>query len=243
MRLGLLVCDHVHPDLRSIAGDYNDMFAELFSAFGDLDLVEYDLTESRFPSSVRECDAWITTGSKRSVYENEGWIHGLADLVREFARSDVPFVGVCFGHQMMAHALGGEVRRSPNGWGVGSKVVHVPRSEPWMEVEGWRGGSFRVLNSHADQVDKLPRGAEVLGSNEHCPVSVMRLGPRMLGIQGHPEFVPEYSRRLMEVRRGRLIPETVVDAGLASLDDPPDQALLARWIVGFVVQALEVHAS
>jgi GMP synthase-like glutamine amidotransferase len=233
MRIGLLVCDHVLPEFRHIAGDYPEMFGRLFSSFPEIELVPYDLVEGEFPVSLDECDGWITTGSKRSVYDDEEWIHRFADLVREAHFENRPFVGICFGHQMMAQALGGHVSRSDRGWGVGVKRVDlagsiVPGAEDVV--------SFAVLNSHADQVDVVPPDGEVLGGNAHCPVSVMRIGSRMLGIQGHPEFVPEYSRALMELRRGAVIPDEVVDAGLASLATTPDNGTLASLIVEFLTK-------
>lgn len=234
LRIGLLVCDHVLPEFRGVAGDYPDMFGRLFDRYPGVELVSYDLTAGQFPTSLDECDAWLTTGSKRSVYEDEPWIVGFAELVRRLAAEERPFVGICFGHQMLAHALGGKVGRSERGWGVGVKVVDVVGAEPWMGADD---GPYAVLNSHADQVSELPPGAEVLGGNEHCPVSLMRVGERMLGIQGHPEFVAEYSATLMRARRGVIIPEEVVDAGLATLGTPADSERLADWIVRFVLSA------
>ena len=234
LRIGLLVCDHVDDGLRGRSGDYPDMFRRLFADHPGVDLVEYDLTAGRFPTRLDECDGWLTTGSRRSVYEEEGWIARLAQLVREAARRQVPFVGVCFGHQMIAHALGGTVRRSQRGWGVGVKLVDILAAEPWMAESA---GGYAILNSHADQIVDPPTGAEVLGGNEHCPISMMRLGQTMLGIQGHPEFDVEYSRALMEARRGVVIPEEAVRAGLLTLGHSPDRDRLAGWIVGFLRQA------
>jgi len=110
------------------------------------------------------------------------------------------------------------------------KEVEVIEPQPWMD-EGVR--SYRIINSHHDQVTELPSGAEVFGSSDYCPVAAFKLGDRVVGIQGHPEFVPEYSAALMEYCRGWLIPDEVVDAGIASLTDSPDRDTLASWIVGF----------
>ncbi|MGF1667889.1 MAG: type 1 glutamine amidotransferase [Acidimicrobiia bacterium] len=232
LRVGILACDHVLPEFADIAGDYPDMFVGLFGEYPGVELVTYDLTAGGFPESLGECDGWITTGSRRSVYEDEDWIVRFAELVRAAADKGRPFVGVCFGHQMLAHALGGRVLRSERGWGVGVKSVLLDGYEPWM---GDTPPVYAALNSHADQVVEPPPGAEVLGGNDHCPVSIMRVGDRMLGIQGHPEFVPAYSRALMEARRGVLIPDEVVDAGMETLGTPPDTARLADWIVAFLL--------
>jgi GMP synthase (glutamine-hydrolysing) len=227
MKLGLLVCDHVRPEFRAISGDYPDMFRRLFAGNDDVELVVYDAIGGEIPADASECDAWITTGSGHSVNDDEPWIRRLEGFVRDAARAEVPFVGICFGHQLIAKALGGSVVESDRGWGVGAKEVEV------RDGLGL-GSSYRVLNSHQDQVASLPPGAEVLGWSEHCPVSMLGVGETMIGIQGHPEFDTDYSRALMEARRGQTIPEATVDAGLATLHDPSDSARLADWILDFV---------
>ncbi|HEY6627794.1 MAG TPA: GMP synthase, partial [Acidimicrobiia bacterium] len=103
--------------------------------------------------------------------------------------------------------------------------------------------SYRLLTSYQDQVDSLPPGAEILGWNDHCPVSVMGVGSNILGLQGHPEFESAYSQALMESRRGTLIPEATVDAGLASLEHEPDGSKLADWILEFVAAAQKASAA
>lgn len=229
MRVGLLVCDHVREEFRGLAGDYPDMFEALL---GDrVELVPYGLVDGEFPAGPEVCDAWITTGSRQSVYDDIPWIHRFAQLTRAIAASDRRLVGVCFGQQMIAHALGGKVEPARQGWGVGIKSVQVTEPAWWMDPPA---DSFRILNSHRDQVIELPPGATVIGSNEHCPVSALTLGERIMGLQGHPEFVPEYSAALMEARRGTLIPDSVVDAGLASLELEPDRPVLASWIRRFL---------
>lgn len=232
MRLGLLVCDHVAPRFTGIAGDYPDMFEAMFAAHPEVDLVHYDLTANSYPVGARDCDAWITTGSRLSVNDTEPWIEWLADFVPELARTEVPFLGVCFGHQMLARALGGRVDRSNRGWGIGVKTVDISNPPP-----DWLGLSdYRVLNSHQDQIADLPPGAAVIGSNSHCPVSMVTVGESLMGLQGHPEFPAAYARALIEDRRGGLIPEHVADAGLASLETQPDNAALAAALVRFVSQ-------
>jgi GMP synthase-like glutamine amidotransferase len=227
LRLGLLVCDHVRPELRAISGDYEDMFRRLFAGHDEVDVVVYDAIGGELPGSPGECDAWLTTGSRHSVNDDQQWIRDLEGFVRDVAAAGVPFIGICFGHQLIAKAMGGSVVRSERGWGVGLKEVEV---SPALGL----GKSYRLLTSHQDQVEAIPPDAEVLGWNEHCPVSMLRVGSRMLGIQGHPEFDPAYSRALMELRRGTVISEPIVDEGLATLDQAPDSDRLAEWIIGMI---------
>lgn len=225
MKLGLLQCDHTLDSVRSIAGDYDEMFARWLSA----DWQVYDLPRGERPASLDECDAYVTTGSKMSVYDDEPWIHAFAALTREIHAAGKPFLGVCFGHQMMGHALGGRVAKSPNGWGIGVHTFNLTQSEPWMDPAA---ASVNLLMSCQDQVLDLPPGAVVLGGNAHCPVGIFRVG-RMLGIQGHPEFTPEYAGALLELRRERIGAERV-DRALATLGMPLDGVLLARWAGRFL---------
>lgn len=236
MRIGLLVCDHVRPEFLDISGDYEDMFRRLFADYDRVEVVAYDAINGELPANPQEADAWLTTGSRHSVNDDEPWIRRLEDFVREVADAGVPFVGICFGHQLIAKALGGSVVKSDRGWGVGVQEVEL------SEELGW-GESYRVLTSYQDQVDSLPPGAEILGWNDHCPVSVMGVGSNILGIQGHPEFEPAYSKALLESRRGTLIPEATVDAGLVSLEHEPDGSKLADWILEFVDTARTPSAA
>ena len=200
------------------------MFRRLFAGYPEVELVVYDVIGGEVPSDPGECDAWITTGSRYSVNDDEPWIRQLEHFVREVAKEEVPFVGVCFGHQLIAKALGGKVVKSDRGWGVGAKEVIVRED---LEL----GPSYTVLTSHQDQIDSLPPGAEILGWNEHCPISMLGVGENMIGIQGHPEFDSAYSKALMESRRGSLIPEETVDEGMSSLDREIDGDPLVEWIL------------
>lgn len=231
MKLGLLLCDQVRPGFQVIAGDYPDYFRRLLP---DLEIVTYDLTADQFPDDLDHCAGWLTTGSRHFVSDDLPWISKFAGLVRTLDREKRALVGVCFGTQMIAHALGGEVWRAPTGWAVGIREVEVVASEPWMTPEV---GSFRILHGNADQIRTLPPGARLLGRSSDVPISVFALGDHIVGFQGHPEFIPAYSAVLMESRRGTLIPDDVVDAGLASLTDP-DTALLAGWIANFFSEGI-----
>ena len=219
MTLGLLQCDHVAEEFLSIAGDLDAMFRRWLPA----DWRVYDLAAGQFPAPG-DCDAWVATGSRFSVYDDLPWIRRFADLVRDIHTARQPFLGVCFGHQMMAHALGGKVTKSNRGWGVGVHEFRVHKPEPWMvpPLE-----TVSVLMSCQDQVEQLPPGAEVLASNDHCPVAIFRCGT-LLGIQGHPEWDPAYANALLHNRRDRIGPERA-EAALRSLTQPRNSEQLAGW--------------
>lgn len=229
MRIGLLECDHVDDRFRDVAGDYRDMFTALLAPRG-LELVPVDACNGELPARPGDFEGYVCTGSRRSAYDDRPWIHDLARFVRDVAAAGVPFVGICFGHQMLAHALGGEVRQADGGWGVGPHATVVDRAEPWMAPELTRP---RLQYMHQDQVVRLPEGASVLGSADHCPVAMLRAGERMLGIQAHPEFPAAYVDALVRVRAERIGPAKV-DAARRELATPTDDDVVATWIASFL---------
>jgi GMP synthase-like glutamine amidotransferase len=231
MKIGLLECDHALERFRHIAGDYRDMFAALFAPHAPrIDLRFFDVCNGEFPASMDACDAYLTTGSRFSAYDDVDWIHALKDFVRRIHEAKKPFVGVCFGHQILAEALGGKVSRAETGWGAGVHGVEVIRHEHWMRPEQ---SECALQYMHQDQVERLPENGVVIGRSDHCPVAMFRVGDSMLGIQGHPEFPKAYSEALLLDRIERIGAERV-KAALASLDRPADETVVARWIVEFL---------
>ncbi|WP_428655684.1 glutamine amidotransferase-related protein [Runella sp.] len=231
MKIGLLECDHVREEFRHIAGDYRDMFPALFMPLApDWEFVFYDVTNGHFPASVEECDIYICTGSKFSVYDDEPWIHVLKAFVRQIYDQQKIYLGVCFGHQMLAEALGGKVQKSAVGWCVGVHEFTIDQQLPWMDPAQ---ESVNLLMMCQDQVHQLPPDSAVLASANDCPVAMFRVGERMLGVQAHPEFPLLYEEALMRSRVERIGAEKV-NKGLESLTLPLHSKLMAKWMVMFV---------
>ena len=227
VRVGLLECDHVSERYRHLGGDYGDMFAALLPG---VELVRYDTINGQVPDDATECDGWLATGSRHSVYEGLPWIDRACAFVRDVRDADVPFVGVCFGHQLLASALGGTVERAAYGWGVGIRRLDVVRREPWMEppLE-----SCQLHFMHQDQVTKAPDDAVVLGCSEHCEVAMFRVGDTMLGVQAHPEFTVAYAEALLKDRTERIGGDRTGEA-LATMATPTDEPVVAQWIASFL---------
>ncbi len=233
MNIGLLQCDHVAERFQHIAGDYPAMFGALFQRHApQITLTPFAVCDDEWPSTLDACDAYVTTGSRFSVYDDVPWIQRLKEFVRQLHDADKPYVGICFGHQMLAEALGGRVAKAPIGWGVGvhdCEITQAESPEIWMQPQQ---SPCRLQYMHQDQVLQLPAHAVLLGSSTHCPVAMFRVGPQMLGIQAHPEFTADYSRALLHDRRAR-IGDARTQQALDSLGQPTDEAVVVQWIAAF----------
>jgi GMP synthase-like glutamine amidotransferase len=230
VRIGLLECDHVRAAHEAIAGDYAEMFRTMLAAVDpQVQLVRYDVRRGPLPEAPGECDGWICSGSRASVYDDEPWIHALCGFVERAHVARTPFVGICFGHQLLAHALGGRTTRAA-AWGVGAAAADIVAPEPWMQP---RRSSVTLLYSHQDQVVDLPPGGRVLAAAPHCPVAMLAVGDHAVGVQAHPEFGARYLDALLEDRVDRL-GEEVTAAARASLSTPTDAGDVAGWIVAFL---------
>ena len=230
LRIGLLVCGHVRPDALDVAGgDYPELFSALFAPFG-MEVTSYHVDEGRLPASIDECDGWITSPSRSSVLSDTGWVVELGSFVAELVARERPFAGICFGHQLLAQTLGGTVSRAPGGWGAGVQTYDVVEHRPWMDPPL---DHYNLIASHEDQVIELPPGGVVLARADYCPIAAFEVGDRAIGVQAHPEFSPELSRRLTTLRR-ELLGDEVADQALATLDRPLDRLTLVRWIANFI---------
>lgn len=234
MRIGILQCDDVVTSLQPLYGNYPQMFAEQLRAqLPECELPVYRVLDGELPGSHDECDAWLITGSRFGVNDGLPWIDALCGFVRTLWEHQRPLIGICFGHQLMARALGGTVRQSERGWGVGLSFNQVIERKDWMQPFQ---AHLDLLVSHQDQVVILPPQAQVLASSEFCPYYMIQYGDCFLSVQGHPEFCKDYCRDLMSLREG-VLPPARLRAGMASLSANADSALMMAWIVRFLQMA------
>lgn len=235
LRIGILQADSVLPQFRDEFGDYPDMFASLLDGAAeripdvDLEIAVYRATEMEFPEAADACDGYVITGSKYSVYDDLPWIPALADFVGQAMKADVRVVGICFGHQLLAHFFGGSTQPAGVGWCVGVHDTQVVEKRSWMQPAVERLG---LLSSHKDQVVQLPEGAAVFARSTACPNAGFTLGDRVLTLQGHPEFAKPYSAALMGHREAILGPETYA-GGITSLDQDVHSDVVGQWLVNF----------
>ena len=232
MLLGLLMCGQVAPAAQGPGGNYPELFASFFAEH-DVTLVRVDLDQGELPGDLDVVDGWITTGSAHSLVSDDlPWLPNALELVRTLVDEDRPYIGDCFGHQLLAVALGGTVERAAVGWRVGVQTYRVTRPQPWMVPAA---EEFRLIASHQDQVIVPPEGAVVFAEGPGCPVAGMAYGSA-ISFQGHPEYTPELSQ-LLTLDRWERIGDEETRRGLASLDLGVTQGLTADWIVEFVRRA------
>ncbi len=233
MKLGILLCDHVQTALQEEFGDYTDMFGNAIAKSDNSINVQYfSVVEGEFPENIDVCDAYMTTGSKASVNDELPWIHTLERFVWQLFLAKKPFVGICFGHQMIAKSLGGKVTVSPKGWGIGVTSVIVYNQKPWMTG---KISNVQLVVSHKEQISQLPPETEVLMGNSFCPNSMIQVGQHFLGLQAHPEFSQAYCYALMKSRKG-VIETSQFKRGINSLTLPVDDRLLMCWLIKFLRQ-------
>ncbi|SES95219.1 glutamine amidotransferase-related protein [Oceanicella actignis] len=223
MLIGILETGDVAPEMRARHGSFADMFRRLLAGQGFAFRV-WRVVDGQLPADPAEADGWLITGSKHAVYDDLPWIEPLKDFIRRAAAARAPMAGICFGHQIMAEALGGRVEKSERGWGIGPQT--------YDSVEA--GRPITILASHQDQVTRKPPSAEVVASSEFCPYAglVYRDAPA-ISYQPHPEFRREFSRELIETRRGTVYDPALADAALARMDAPLDSDWMARRIADF----------
>jgi len=205
----------------------------LKSADAPFSYTSYLVSNGEFPATVDECDAYLITGSANSAYENEPWIATLIQFIRDCHSAGKKMVGICFGHQILAHALGGKTEKSAKGWGTGLISFDILESKPWMNGNQ---SQCALYYSHQDQVVQLPPNAERLGSNDFCENALFAIGDQMLGIQGHPEFTTRIMKEILANPKDK-VDAVVQETAVRSLENgPPDNQLVAHWIVNFLTQ-------
>ena len=224
MKLAILETGVPPGDLADRFGDYPSMFQRLL---GDgFEVETFDVQAGGLPDPGNH-DAVLITGSPAGVYDNYPWIAPLMDFIRAADQSKM--VGVCFGHQVMAEALGGHVEKSHKGWGAGLHNYSILHPEPWDD------GVKRISipASHQDQVIVQPPNTDVVAASDFTPFASLAWTDRpAISFQFHPEFSPEFAKALIRERYDRV---NDPDAALLSLDDPNDNARVGGWIRNFLI--------
>ena len=234
IKLGILQCDSVLPQFQEAFGNYPKMITELFKQVDPtIELITYDVQHGHYPEQIDECDAYVTTGSKASVYDNEEWITQLETYFRQLHQARIKLIGICFGHQLIAQALGGKVQSAAQGWGVGVHTNKFLNKPKWLNSDK---NEFNLVVSHKDQVVELPDNTTVVAANTFCPYASLQIGEHIFTVQGHPEFSKTYSKTLMTHRK-KILGEACFQQGIDSLSLPTDHLAFTQWMIDFIKSA------
>lgn len=223
MKIGILMTGHALPEVQADRGDYDSMFAKLLEGYG-FEFETYDVVNESYPNSPDEMDGWIITGSKHGAYEDHPWIPPLEEFIRATHAAGVPMVGICFGHQIIAQALGGKVVKFDGGWAVGGTDYDIEGQD--LNLNAW----------HQDQVVELPADAKVIGSNDFCANAALMYGNTIYTIQPHPEFDAKIMEHLINLRGKGLLPEDQLESATQKLSEVTNSNVIADRIARILRQ-------
>ena len=206
-----------------------------------IDLLETSLPEAKWttihcledslPDDPHGFDVYLITGGKYSVFEDLDWQHKLFDFIQQIYNKNIPLLGICYGHQAIAHVLGGHVERFDNGWGAGVTSVNVIDQPTWLQPMAEK---IYLLAMHQDQVTKMPTEATRFLDSHFCHTSGFYIEDRVLAIQQHPEFTTEHCRNLIVKRKERIGKQ--YKPALQSLDIQHQGEYVGQWMANFINQ-------
>ena len=229
MHINILLCDTFPGRLPDFIPNYESLFFDLFESIGvEATYRIYQTWQGELPSTVNPDELYLVPGSLDSAYDDKPWIVSLLHWIEKAYCRGAKMMGVCFGHQVIARALGGEVKKYDGGFGAGVRASSVIDEQ--MKTY-FPDGQMRLLYSHHDQVTVLPQGATRCATSDFCLNESYRIGHQVVTFQGHPEFTVAYSRHLLTNCSDDVEP-SVRDAALHSLDAlVPQGAEAARFAI------------
>ncbi len=231
-RIGILLTSNDTSDFAARHPHDGEKFARLLQPLRpDWEFRTVSVKDGAFPERAEDFDGYVITGSPASVHDGLPWIDRLLALIRSLHALQLPTVGVCFGHQAIALALGGAVEDSAGGWGLNIAEARYATFPWWMQPEH---RTIRMYTAHKEQVTRLPAGAEVLSGDAHCPIGSYRIADHFFTTQHHPEMTRDFMTGLVTEMRP-FVPATLADkAALEFATAPAEGAKFAGWMAHFL---------
>ncbi|KAK1675209.1 class I glutamine amidotransferase-like protein [Colletotrichum godetiae] len=247
VRLAILVADEPLPSVSTKLGRFDTIFTTLLRnacesldppqrlesqlALTSYNVVAEDGVDAAYPE-LGSIDAVLITGSRYSAYADDEWIVRLTAFTRRLLdEGRVRVIGVCFGHQIVARAFGGQVARSPGGWEL--SVTKLELTDEGQNVFG--SESLSIYQTHRDAVLNLPSGVVLLAHSRQCPIQAMHVPRRFITVQGHPEFSPFMMSEMLQIRhKAGIIPSEPFKDAMARVSDAHDGVLIGRSFLRFL---------
>ena len=223
MHIGILQSGHVPDEVRARHGAYDALFHALFEGQG-LSFTTWNVVDMAFPDSIDAAEGWLITGSRHGAYDPLPFIPKLEAFIRDAHAARKPMIGICFGHQLIAQALGGRVEKFAGGWELGHRDYALSA-----------GGTLSLNAWHQDQVTAPPPEAQVAATAPGCAYAALSYGTHMFTMQPHPEIPDPVLATYLSARWGDAayppgLFETVEAAMGQASDEPATATMLARFL-------------
>ncbi|REG86661.1 glutamine amidotransferase-related protein [Marinomonas pollencensis] len=236
MKIGILVVGLTAQSLLPTFGSYSDRFVTLLKEQdANFEFDAFEVCNHQYPTGVDQCDAWLITGSKSNLDEQLPWMLWLSEFIVQINAQKRPLIGICFGHQIIADALGGKVACYEGGWGVGIHRYQFVGNDSLLPTHL---ASFAICAMHQYQVVAKPEPARVFARSDFCQYAGLLYDQHILTLQGHPEFNKAYEVALIEMLKDDFLSPALSEQGLLSLEQESlDADEVISWIVNFIKQA------
>ena len=234
MRIAILITNTDDSAFARARPDDGAKFTELIHmARPDWICTPFWVCRDEFPGNISDFDGVVITGSPASVNAGTAWMIRLEALILDIIAQRQPLFGACFGHQMIARALGAPIVANPAGWGHG--LLPLGR----VGQTAWAGPArkFSLYGSHSEQVGRVPPGARVVFEGPGCPVAGFAIGDHVFTVQHHPEMTHQFICDLVDYYADE-VGEDVTKTARASLGGRADQAAFAEEIARFFEHAV-----
>ncbi|KAM9982584.1 hypothetical protein ACTFIZ_007130 [Dictyostelium cf. discoideum] len=255
LRIGLLKCDSFIPDIKNKFGDIDTQFKNLLNNNTksiDVDLSVFEVANDQFPSKEdcldkQKFQGFIISGSKSSVNDDKDWIKKLKEYIQFFSENNVKTIGVCFGHQAIATALGGKVSLNPKGWTVSDyKINYINDSNFHKEnplvfndiikQQPQQSPHLNIICINKEIVTEIPKDFKIFANNERSHNQAMYFKNQFYSFQGHPEYTPELIKATILSRRG-IIPDEIIDDGIERANNSNiDRSSFANGMIDFFIE-------